>query len=117
MFIRLATQDENDVDRSASAGTACLPPVAPCDDALVAVAAGILSPTLTLRFWATETRTRRFTPASVVAFLAGEDADVDTLPRSPWGRRSEESLTSRAFSPKIARSRRSSAVSSVSPLG
>ncbi len=40
-----------------------------------------------------------------------------TLPRSPWGRRSELSFTSRAFSPKIARRRRSSAVSSVSPLG
>ena len=40
-----------------------------------------------------------------------------TLPCTPCGTRSEVSFTSRAFSPKIARSRRSSAVSSVSPFG
>ena len=40
-----------------------------------------------------------------------------TMPYSPWGTRREVSRTSRAFSPKMARSRRSSAVSSVSPLG
>ncbi len=40
-----------------------------------------------------------------------------TLPDSPCGTFSEVSRTSRAFSPKIARSRRSSGVSSVSPLG
>ena len=40
-----------------------------------------------------------------------------TLPRSPWGTRSDVSFTSRAFSPKIARSSFSSAVSSVSPFG
>ncbi len=40
-----------------------------------------------------------------------------TTPPSPWGTRREVSRTSRAFSPKMARSRRSSAVSSVSPLG
>ena len=39
------------------------------------------------------------------------------MPHSPCGTRREVSRTSRAFSPKIARSRRSSAVSSVSPLG
>ena len=39
------------------------------------------------------------------------------LPFSPCGTFSEVSRTSRDFSPKIARSRRSSAVSSVSPLG
>ena len=39
------------------------------------------------------------------------------MPPSPWGTRREVSRTSRAFSPKIARSSRSSAVSSVSPLG
>ncbi len=77
----------------------------------------ILSPTLTLRFWATETRTSLLTPG-----ISSESSRVKTLtsttfPRSPWGRRSEESFTSRAFSPKIARSRRSSAVSSVSPFG
>ena len=32
------------------------------------------------------------------------------MPYSPWGTRSEVSRTSRAFSPKMARSRRSSAV-------
>ncbi len=40
-----------------------------------------------------------------------------TFPVSPWGTFSEVSRTSRAFSPKIARSRRSSGVSSVSPFG
>ncbi len=40
-----------------------------------------------------------------------------TIPDSPWGTRSEVSRTSWAFSPKIARSRRSSLVSSVSPFG
>ena len=40
-----------------------------------------------------------------------------TLPVSPCGTFSEVSRTSRAFSPKIARSSRSSGVSSVSPLG
>ena len=40
-----------------------------------------------------------------------------TLPDSPCGTFSEVSRTSRAFSPKIARSSRSSGVSSVSPLG
>ena len=40
-----------------------------------------------------------------------------TLPDSPWGTLSEVSRTSRAFSPKMARSRRSSGVCSVSPLG
>ena len=40
-----------------------------------------------------------------------------TRPVSPCGTLSEVSRTSRAFSPKIARSSRSSAVSSVSPFG
>ena len=85
-------------------------PLFPCRPA-------ILSPTLTLRFCATETRTSLFTPG-----ISSESSRVNTLtsttlPRSPCGRRSEESFTSRAFSPKIARSRRSSAVSSVSPFG
>ena len=40
-----------------------------------------------------------------------------TLPVSPCGTFSEVSRTSRAFSPKIARSSRSSGVSSVSPFG
>ncbi len=40
-----------------------------------------------------------------------------TRPVSPCGTFSDVSRTSRAFSPKMARSRRSSAVSSVSPFG
>ena len=40
-----------------------------------------------------------------------------TVPDSPCGTFSEVSRTSRAFSPKIARSSRSSGVSSVSPFG
>ena len=40
-----------------------------------------------------------------------------TVPDSPWGTFREVSRTSRDFSPKIARSRRSSGVSSVSPFG
>ena len=39
------------------------------------------------------------------------------VPASPCGTRSELSLTSLAFSPNIARSNLSSAVSSVSPFG
>src|SRR5450756_3187992 len=57
-----------------------------------------LSPTLTLRFWATETRTSLLTPG-----ISSESSRVKTLtsttfPRSPCGRRSEESFTSRALS-------------------
>ena len=79
----------------------------------------ILSPTLILRFWATDTRTRRLTPGWRSSLSSRRNSRISTtLPRSPWGRRSElESFTSRAFSPKIARRRRSSAVSSVSPFG
>ena len=40
-----------------------------------------------------------------------------TRPPEPWGTLRDVSRTSRAFSPKMARSRRSSAVSSVSPFG
>ena len=40
----------------------------------------ILSPTETLRFWATDTRTRRFTPGCRSSFaLAAELADLDDL--------------------------------------
>ena len=39
------------------------------------------------------------------------------VPASPCGTRSDVSLTSLAFSPKIARNNLSSAVSSVSPFG
>ena len=40
-----------------------------------------------------------------------------TVPRSPCGTRKDVSLTSRAFSPKIARNNFSSALNSVSPFG
>jgi hypothetical protein len=78
----------------------------------------ILSPTAIFRFCATLTRTRRFTPGSSSSPASRLNCRTSTtIPRSPCGRRSELSFTSRAFSPKIARRRRSSAVSSVSPLG
>ncbi len=51
-------------------------------------------------------------PFSLVNTLAST-----TIPYSPCGTFQEVSRTSLAFSPKIARSRRSSAVSSVSPFG
>ena len=78
----------------------------------------ILSPTLIFRFWATDTRTRRLTPGWRSSFSSRRNSRISTtLPRSPCGRRRLESFTSRAFSPKIARRSRSSAVSSVSPFG
>ena len=73
---------------------------------------------LILRFWAMDTRTISLTPAgSSSPFSRLNTVTSITLPRTPWGTRREVSLTSRAFSPKMARSRRSSALSSVSPLG
>ena len=51
-------------------------------------------------------------PSSLVKVLT-----ATTIPYSPCGTLSEVSLTSLAFSPKIARRSRSSAVNSVSPLG
>ena len=78
----------------------------------------ILSPAEILRFWAIETRTILLTPAGNSASESRSKTwTLTTLPRSPWGTRRLVSFTSRAFSPKIARSSRSSAVSSVSPLG
>ena len=78
----------------------------------------ILSPTEILRLAATLTRMSRLTPGSSSWPSSRLNSRMSTtLPRSPCGRRRLESFTSRAFSPKIARSRRSSAVSSVSPLG
>ena len=78
----------------------------------------ILSPTVTLRVWATHTRTDRFTPGGSSSRPPRARARTPMiLPRSPWGTRSDVSFTSRAFSPKMARSSFSSAVSSVSPLG
>ena len=78
----------------------------------------ILSPTWSVRVCATQTRTSLFTPgASSSPCSRVSTLTSITLPRSPCGTRSEVSFTSRAFSPKIARSSFSSAVSSVSPLG
>ena len=77
-----------------------------------------LSPTEILRFWATYTRTSWLTPGGSSSPSSRLNTLTSmTLPFSPWGTFSEVSRTSRAFSPKIARSRRSSGVSSVSPFG
>ena len=78
----------------------------------------ILSPTEILRFCAICTRTCSLTPGgSSSPFSRVNTFTLTILPASPCGTRSELSRTSRAFSPKMARSRRSSAVSSVSPFG
>jgi hypothetical protein len=53
----------------------------------------------------------------LVAVLAENTRTPMTLPDSPCGTLRLVSRTSRAFSPKMARSRRSSGVSSVSPFG
>ena len=88
------------------------------DDALVAVAAGHLVADADLALLGDRHADQPVDARlQVVVELATELADLDDLARSPCGRRSELSFTSRAFSPKIARRRRSSAVSSVSPLG
>ncbi len=78
-----------------------------------------LSPTETLRFWAIQTCTHSFTPAGRSSPFSWREYALTliTLPQSPWGTRREVSLTSRAFSPKMARSSFSSADSSVSPFG
>ena len=77
-----------------------------------------LSPSEIFRFWATYTRTSWFTPGGSSSPSSRLNTRTPmTLPDSPCGTFSEVSRTSRAFSPKIARSRRSSGVSSVSPLG
>ncbi len=77
-----------------------------------------LSPSLILRFCATYTRTSWFTPGGSSSPSSRLNTRTSmTLPVSPCGTFSDVSRTSRAFSPKIARSRRSSGVSSVSPFG
>ena len=77
-----------------------------------------LSPTEILRFCATYTRTSWLTPGGSSSPSSRLNTLTSmTLPDSPWGTLRLVSRTSRAFSPKIARSRRSSGVSSVSPLG
>ena len=77
-----------------------------------------LSPTTTFRIWATLTNILERAPCSSSSPLSRERILTSiTVPFSPCGIRREVSLTSLAFSPKIARSSLSSAVSSVSPLG
>ena len=77
-----------------------------------------LSPSVILRFCATYTRTSWLTPGgSSSPSSRSKTRTPMTLPVSPCGTFSEVSRTSRAFSPKIARSSRSSGVSSVSPFG
>ena len=77
-----------------------------------------LSPSEIFRFCATYTRTSWFTPGGSSSPSSRLNTRTPiTLPDSPCGTLSEVSRTSRAFSPKIARSSRSSGVSSVSPFG
>ncbi len=78
----------------------------------------ILSPSEIFRFWAMYTRTSLLTPGgSSSPFSREKTCTSTTTPPSPCGTFSDVSRTSRAFSPKMARSSRSSAVSSVSPFG
>ena len=86
-------------------------PLLPCRPA-------ILSPTCSLRRSAIVTRTC----CSIPAGSSSDSSRVKirtstTVPCTPCGTRSDVSFTSRAFSPKIARSSFSSAVNSVSPFG
>ena len=86
-------------------------PLLPCRPA-------ILSPTEIFLFCAIYTRTDLFTPGGSSSPFSLVNTFVSMMtPNAPCGTRREVSRTSLAFSPKIARSRRSSAVSSVSPFG
>ena len=81
-----------------------------------------LSPTVILRCCAMYTRIIWLTPLGSSSPSSSASSRVIsltamTVPVSPWGTRSDVSRTSRDFSPKMARSRRSSGVSSVSPFG
>ena len=117
---RNAKRVEHDVDRRAvgqerhllDRQDAAMTPLLPWRPA-------ILSPSEIFRFCAILTRTSSIDARRAVRALLSRRKTLTstTLPRSPCGTRSDVSLTSRAFSPKMARSSRSSAVSSVSPLG
>ncbi len=65
------------------------------------------------------TRTNWFTPGDNVSSPSSRlnTFTSRTIPPAPLGTRNEVSLTSRAFSPKIACNNLSSAVNSVTPLG
>ena len=78
----------------------------------------ILSPAAILRVWATQTLTSLLTLGGNSSLSSRFSTFTSiTFPRSPCGTRRELSLTSLAFSPNIALSNFSSAVSSVSPFG
>ena len=96
MFIRLGTPSglrtmstgvpSGRYGMSSSGRTLAMTPLLPWRPA-------ILSPTETLRFWATDTRTRRFTPGWRSSFHSRRNSRISTtLPRSPCGRRSERVL-------------------------
>ena len=90
----------------------------PGDDALVAVATGHLVAFRQLALLGdADTHHLLDAGGQVACSSRRKTLTSTTLPRSPWGRRSEVSFTSRAFSPKMARSSFSSGVSSVSPFG
>ena len=78
----------------------------------------ILSPTWIFLFWAMYTLTDLLTPGESSSPFSLVKILVSMMtPNAPWGTFREVSLTSLAFSPKMARRSLSSAVSSVSPLG
>ena len=88
------------------------------DDALVAVAAGELVADADLALLG-DVDPHQLVDArrQLVALVTAEHLDVDDLAALAVGHLEQVSRTSRAFSPKMARRRRSSGVSSVSPLG
>ena len=88
------------------------------DDALVAVTAGELVALRDLALLGDVHAHELVHPGGSSSPSSRENIrTLMTLPVSPWGTLSEVSRTSRAFSPKIRGSSRSSGVSSVSPFG
>ncbi len=77
-----------------------------------------LSPMTTWRNCAASITILRIVPGSSSSpFFLSKIETLMIVPRSPWGIRSDVSLTSLACSPKIALKSLSSAVNSVSPFG
>ena len=96
---------------SSSGSTLATTPLFPCLPA-------ILSPSVILLVCATQTRTSLFTPGDRSSPLSLSSTFTSiTFPPWPYGIYSDESFTSLAFSPKIARNNFSSALSSDSPFG
>ena len=98
---------------SSRGNTIATTPLLPCRPA-------ILSPSVIFRECANQTRTIFVTPGGNSLSSSSSRSTTETLmtlPFSPWRALRLVSLTSRAFSPKIARNSFSSAVSSVSPFG